>query len=525
MKDYTKSVSFSVGLLMLIAVFIGIVTSMTVWLGDDIAYSYDFRPDHHGEYVRSVSQAFQSQVQHYIISNGRFLAHLLVQCFIGFLGKTSFAVCNGLAYIIFIYLLSRLCRIRLSDFKAFASMTIFALIIFQTKMTPTCQIGYIWMFILSVGFLICFLSERSYDKWWQIVLLTLMSFIAGNGNEGLNVGISGGLIIYWLYNRKRLNLTRHLMIVGFGIGTLVVCLSPGTLARGGTSAWGSFGSIATNIQYFFMIVKSSFVMIAVVIWQKFHNKKSIKEIYRSNQLFIWIWGISMLFNIVIGIYTNRQLFGAELMALIITIRILPHHSFNSLWLCISTAILILLYLLQIEYVVRVNNFCQELTESFRKSHNGLIYMDINLTNYLPYPTWFSPSLHVYAATESDRGACKVFTDELNRQFGSNKKLTVLPESFLGKDSLHLTDSIYSTPQPGVFLVVKSKNSPKQPRKVLVLDAPFVHKVIDDKPLIIDKENLTYENDNWECIYVTEEFPECFGVYSYSYYFETQDNKE
>ena len=83
-----------------------------LWLGDDINYQFVFTQGDKGsfstDYVDSLSDIVSSQYAHYFVGNGRVVAHAIVQLINPILGQSIFAVLNGFAYVLFVFLVVKL---------------------------------------------------------------------------------------------------------------------------------------------------------------------------------------------------------------------------------------------------------------------------------------------------------------------------------------------------------------------------------------------------------------------------------
>ena len=494
----TRKKTVSITVLFVVAIVIAVFSYNTVWLGDDINYAFDFRPEHNDEIVSSFSQIISSLNEHYQTVNGRYVPHILVQAFCGIWGHGLFALVNGLMYIVFMIALCRLCKVRLDNLKGVLSVAVFSLIVFQAKMVPSCQIGYIWTFSLVMIFLLGFFTERNIDKWWQILLLGLFSLIAGNGNESLNIGVSGALIIYWISNMRKMSTRQYIMMICFGLGTLAICLSPAAYARAASSANGGLVWLYKSVTCMFMTLKASFVMIAIILWKVFHEKKKFVTIYKLNSFYFNIWLIMILFNAIIGFQANRQVFGAELAAIIISVRLLKSHSFTDIWLCISTIVLIILYLAQSQLVFKVKACYDEIVGQYAASVDGKVYVDINQANHVPYSMEFSPILPLYGVADTDLYEHTRFEKWLGTKYPGKGDLRILPT--LMRDYKDNCSAIYALEQPGLYLVVKSSNDDLKPYIERVIDKPFIHKEYPVLEVDMNDRALCF-GQGWKARYV------------------------
>ena len=486
----------SAAILLIVAIVIGIFSYNTVWLGDDINYAFDFREDHRNEIVSSFSQIIQSLNYHYLTVNGRYVAHVAVQYFCGIWGHLAFVIANAAAYVVFLLVLCRICYVKLTNLRGVLSVTLFALLVFQTKMVPSCQIGYIWTFALVMIFLILFFSTRPLCKWWQLILLGILSLIAGNGNEALTVGVSGALIIYWYQNRRSMSLRQYVMMICFGIGTMIICLSPAAHDRASTSAGiGSISWFVGNITYFFLTVRASFVMLAIILWKKYRSKISLRSIYAENAFWFNVWIIMMLFNMAIMFGSNRQIFGAELAAIIISIRLLKNHSFNMFGIVALAICLGLLYIEQFSFSNRIRGYYHEIERKYMESADGTIYVDVDMSNNIPYDMKFSPAINCVGLPNADY--CRECLSRwLMNRHNRSEQLTVLPSVLQGNKTNSMKSNIYVIDSlNNIYMVVKNKLDGKKLYVERSIVTPFGHK--EYEPMEIDvNENVICEGIDW-----------------------------
>ena len=146
-------------------VYVWWFSANALWLGDDIHYQFVFTVNGDNltseDYIDSLSEVFSSQYAHYFVGNGRVVAHTIVQIVNPFVGQSAFAVMNGLAYILFVYLVVKLgLKFRnetdnvnvLTHTWAISYVALMSLFSLVLKFVPTTAM-YIWMFDLILAFL------------------------------------------------------------------------------------------------------------------------------------------------------------------------------------------------------------------------------------------------------------------------------------------------------------------------------------------------------------------------------------
>lgn len=440
------------GLFSLIWVIVFLASSNVIWLGDDYYYQFIFEKDHtplvqdNPTPIENIGDIFLSQFNHYFNYNGRSVAHFFVQLFCGILGPKWFAFFNGLAYIALILCFVIVIRGNLNNFRTWLSVIILFFISFIIKITPSSQVGYIWIAILELIFIKIFLEGKSY-KCRQLILLFLFSIISGNGHEAYSIGISVGIIIYWITNLKHFGLTRYVTAIGYGIGTLLICLSPATLSR-----TQSHTDHFQSLFFFLFSIKAVYILLAVVIYKLCTHKESLKSLY-LNYAFFWnIWISCIIFNLVIGVFCDRQLLGAEMMSIILILRICKDNSLSKFWLCLLGCVALLNIWFNLERVCILKKQEERIYMKYIQSKDGKVYQDTwgtGLTNIGWASYLWENSFHT-----------KSFRRKIHRQFPEGPELTILPEYLAGKDTVDIGNKVYHFKyKPGKLLIIQSKISP------------------------------------------------------------------
>lgn len=350
------------------------VSMAVVWLGDDIDYCYFITDSIWNSFghLNSITRFFASQANHYWYVNGRFVAHTLVQLFCGVAGKAAFAAANALVYCTFIYLILKICGVRslVNNVRAVVTCIAIVMLTFITKMMPTTQIGFVWMFTLNLLWLRLFLNHR-HASVQQIAGICLLGALAGNGQEALTLGLSASLGLWWLHHRCRIGKARTAMLVCYWAGTLAICLSPGTLGRAETMDV----TFSQSMLYLAMSLRATYMLIITLLILRLRKRITLRQVYRQNALFINAMLVMFAFNIIIGVYCNRQLFGIELMALLVMLRILPRHSFASV--CNIALVFAVAYIVWLQYrcIQQVKHEYTEIEQFYSESDNGIVYYD------------------------------------------------------------------------------------------------------------------------------------------------------
>lgn len=364
-----------------------------LWMGDDLFYQSSFAT---GGSISGFGDIWQSQIAHYSSQNGRFAAHFLVQTFLCLLPQSVFAIVNAAVYVAFIMLLLAALRIRFENIKGVAAISLLAILCFQTKFTPTCQIGYIWMFSLIVGFVLLFQRFAGHCSKWNLLWLIPFSFIAGWSQEALVIGVGAALVWWWLGHLKTMSLNQWAMMISFGIGALALCLSPATIHRTGseTGSVDFLSSGAYSIVKLFYYSRASYLLAGTCIWLLVSKKAKFKELFTPAPCLWIVWVIMLAFNVVIGVFGNRQIFGCELAALLLTVILFRKYAGAAAW----TGILIPLVLLalfipkaifNVRFLAEDRSVLEHLRQAEASSSDGVVYYDFaakNVTFKDTYPS-------------------------------------------------------------------------------------------------------------------------------------------
>ncbi len=500
MKNKTLSISF----LILTAIIIGLFSYYNIWLGDDVSYAY-----HCGDknkHISSLYEIIQSQNVHYFTTNGRYLAHILVQGFCGLWGILPFSIINSLMYILFFLAIFRLSNITLENVKGVASVIILGLLAFQTKMQPSCQIGFVWMFTLTMWLLILFFRSESKKSIWICILCGLIAIIIGNGQEALNLGVCVAFFIYCITNMKKMSAIQYCIMIGFWIGSLTNFLAPGTLNRGSGMAGVSINRLIFSFLSYIIILRAVWVLIFVSLYQKIKHKVKWSEIYKENIFFWNTFFALVLFNIVCHFQSNRVAFGIELMSIIIVMRILPKKAMNYFWLTVAGIMLMINYSLQADYTIKMKKTIATIEKEYAASENGNVYIDINLSSPLSSSRNFSRTVIPYGVNNGGDYTYyeyRCLAKRLSESYPGKPQIKIIPTFLKDKEHEDLGNQLIYTGNH-IWLAIQSKSNPAEffvNRAVPLL--PAIKKYDPVQVDMTEAECIIAEGDNWRARFIAE----------------------
>lgn len=499
MKRITQSVIVGV----IYAIFFSVIvylSMLALWLGDDITYLYNFS---NGNLISSFSEIIESQWIHYFVMNGRFPAHALVQLFIALVGKTGFAIVNGLIYIAVVLLILKLCDVSHKDIMATGMVVMMYFLVFQTKYVPSCQIGYTWMFALVLFYLYLFFQKAHTLTPIHLLYLIPLSLLAGWSQEALVIGIAGALILYVLKNYHNLHPIQFSMFVMFGIGSALLCFSPANISRT-TAEYGSIDflpPIVFSLVKLLFYLRVTYLWIACLLWLFFCNKINLRTYYHKNQFWINAISILLLFNISIGVMGHHQLFGIELISLILFLRIIFHMECNKNIVKILCCIAMLLCCWKLygdtKFTKRMQNIYDSIVSQYLHNELGVVYYDLtnsDVTFIGGYPTdTYSP--HVL----------KTIGRHLHSQYNLAKTLRVYPSCCLNLQQPGYDNSWIDIDKNSHQVILSKAKIPtavKLHREIIV--GPIRYPIL---PLVIRSfEHPVYENDYYKVFIIHDKFP-------------------
>ena len=222
------------------AVFL-VMNVLTTFKEDDMAFSLV-----EGEWtpVHNVLDLLRSHINLFEHANGR-TANLVAALFCALLGKTAFNVCNTLIFGALAHLLSLLATGR----RSLLALSMFLVTVGtcypvpgETMLWLDGSCNYMWAITLSLAFIFYLLrNHESQMGWAGTIMLLLAAFVAGSFNEATSWGFLLGLVLYFAFNRSRLDRRAMVALVGYTLGVALIIASSGAWSRAAT------GDIAVNM--------------------------------------------------------------------------------------------------------------------------------------------------------------------------------------------------------------------------------------------------------------------------------------
>lgn len=515
----------SVFLMVIVGIVIYVFCVENVWLVDNLFYKFKFDLNYHEfgngrtlltDPIKNLVDIVQSQLNHYQSWGGRFVAQSLVQLFCAILGQKWFALFNAVIYASLFILIMSIAGVDWRNYKSLLTVILLVFTSFITDMSPSFQINYIWMFTLALGFIKLFFTCTNEKSIVKIIALGLFSFVSGFGHEGLNVGIGGAIVVYWIANIRRFTLAEYVMAIGFGAGCAALCLAPGNFVR--MSGVEHHNNIIMSLFSFVVSARTILLMIVVALTARIRRKLTWRNIYNQNRFYFDVMIICLLFCLVLGFSGGRALFGAELMAIIITVRLLKNHSFSRFWLTVFCLILVTFWIDQFRKVELRRTQYDDICSQYRLSKDGCVYSDLCEANCSPFEFSYSSVIPLPFGSEDD-WTLIAFQKYMQSLYDKDKPLIkVLPKYLQGKGDTSLESQIVRCGD-GVYLLISSKKNPARFYVDRVVDMFGVfYRSYAPQEIVIG--NPTKETDWWSAKVISEQDYTIMNLSENKFYLKT-----
>lgn len=364
------------GLSAIFALLIFHLNRLTLFTSDDCTYHFVYQgylPTAHPKRINGLFSIVKSQINHWQLWNGRFVAHSIVQFFLQF-KKVYFDVFNTLAYLTLMFLLLSISKVKevvkitpVSYLLLFIFLWFYLPEIGKTVLWVSGSGNYLWTSVIYLTYFKCIISiaNREISNLKGIGIM-ILGFLAGACNENSSPALLLMaflyLIIHYPYKSKGTIFGLGSLFTG-GLGFLLMIKSPGSQKRGG---------MALN----FEVLKNNFRLILDSLIQNYWLIYILIIILLIKKVQLSIETVSLLSILVIGHFAStfalvlspetpkRTFFGAVLfigIVLFSLINILNQRIRKSVFV-----ISLLLMILFVQSYLSVNN---DLTKSFKEVSN------------------------------------------------------------------------------------------------------------------------------------------------------------
>lgn len=223
-----------------------ILNRLTKYTADDFTYKYVFidpKPKPNLVKIHGIRSVIESQINHWKLWNGRFVAHTMVQYILQF-KKVYFDVLNSIAVILLSVLVLKIgylkSNARIQPVMYFMVLTFlyfFMPDIGTSVMWISGSGNYLWTSLIYLSYAYFFINNV--DKSTGVFKgsgIILLAFISGACNENSSSTILLLLFLYMIYKwfaSKEWNWTLFASLIFGGLGFILMMTSPGSIKRGG----------------------------------------------------------------------------------------------------------------------------------------------------------------------------------------------------------------------------------------------------------------------------------------------------
>lgn len=343
-------------------------------------------------------EAFNSQKNHYVVMNGRFVVHFIVSCFCGFLGRPLFSVLNAIIYVLFF-----VGCVKLLNFNSIANSTTAIAIIwlglpiqYILWYSVAFAVNYLWVSTAFIYFFILLKSILKFDSCkslYSFVGLFLFGLVFGAMHEGFSLPLSCAIFCFIVINRNMVNRKLLFLALGLWIGTAFVVLAPGTIGRGSGSLSGvNVGDFIFMKLDVLRYSKRLYLLLLLLIVCFFLNKNRCCSFVKQNQVAILFIVIDFCFVLAIPHYSQRIEFPLELLSLLLSIDLVLNSKFINkykMYLCIFSIMLLFAHVPQTVYYAKMTS------KEYLKMMNMYLLSPNGTTHYddIVIPKLFSSYVH------------------------------------------------------------------------------------------------------------------------------------
>lgn len=265
--------------------------------------------------------------------------------FNGILGKGIFNVCNTLVFGIMAHMLSRLATGRNSA-MALAMLYTFMVAAMpvpgETLLWLAGSCNYLWAMTAAMLFVAYVLWHRDPSPaWWKAVIVVVLSFLAGGSNEGTSFGVFGGMVIYLLFNRDRVDRAVVLAMTGYLLGVVLLISCPGAWDRASSEVSHDAGvmqllgerarvMLEYSRRYVTPLAALAVLLVSLVV-------RGAKKTFTATP-WPWVFLVAAAFVFVVGKAQERLYFPMSLAAFIIVVMAVDALLRRAWWLRLAVVV-------------------------------------------------------------------------------------------------------------------------------------------------------------------------------------------
>lgn len=206
--------------------------------------------------INTLADVFRSWVEYYRYDART--ANIISFTFNGILGKSVFNVFNTLVFGVMAHLLSRVTAHRNSPMVLAVLFTYIVTAMpvpGETLLWATASFNNLWNWTATSLLVVYLMWHRNATPaWWCCILLLLVAAFTGAINEGMTLGAFGGMVLYYLFNRDKVDRAVAVALIGYLMGVLLLLTCPGAWDRASLEVAHDSGPLVMLSQRFHTVV-------------------------------------------------------------------------------------------------------------------------------------------------------------------------------------------------------------------------------------------------------------------------------
>lgn len=266
------------------AVMLGLNWMTVPTLSDDILYRFEWQKSEAVDWPRMehLSQLIESQMNHYLIVNGRAVVHTIGQLLLNFVPLHVLHTINALMAVALLWLSVKVSGIR-HEKRWMAAAWLFGLLFLVIKgfhgamLWSIGTFNYLWVLVATCLFVLYI--NRVKDSPINVLSLLMLpvAVMVGWSHEALSLPLSVAMTVYMVRNRNNMVHSALLPVfLGYMLGTVLCLSSPGMWTRVADSPsiqskiLSGAINLCTNIRIFYLLLLS-------LVWQYRTDRDGVKR--------------------------------------------------------------------------------------------------------------------------------------------------------------------------------------------------------------------------------------------------------
>ncbi len=404
-----------IGVFILFTLIYYLFTAFKVKNGDSIEYAFmvpESVETNQYQYVENLSDIWHSQCTHFMVVNGRFILHFIVQIYCGLLPNQAFAISNAFMFLLMTLLMAKLTKLDLSDIhKALLLNCLTYLYMSKIFLDTAYQVGYLWSSVGMLSFLIMYRDMRSRNAL-KIIPATVAALLLGSLHEAFAIPVSALIIFDYLRRRGHITPQQYCMAIAFGIGTIITISAPGNYVK--LSDCNRMPLLLAPM-FFCINLNMGWALIILLLIRRQDRRlpleqRSIRRFIRQEWVIFSAIVVGLATFAIAGVVYRQALHGINLLFIILIFKILSQYKLGKFWLTALVIITMAMMYSNYKHYEICNRKYTEVQRQYYSSDDGIVVLPQPLYGEqyrkaeilcIPY-AWIArskdrnaPDLHIY----------------------------------------------------------------------------------------------------------------------------------